>query len=81
MTHITVDEIERYAMGKTPESDGVRLEEHLLLCQTCMAKLQVADRFVAAMRGAAKQVRQNESGPKKLRTPSAEIPLPATHRH
>jgi predicted anti-sigma-YlaC factor YlaD len=43
-----------------PESD--RLEEHLLVCQSCRDRLTAADEYVAAMKAAAGKIRQSGTG-------------------
>jgi len=48
--HISDELLEQYAMGNPvpPET-----EEHLLLCFSCMQRLESTDEFIAAMRAAS----------------------------
>jgi len=48
--HPSDDLIELYALGRLPEQQVAEVEEHLLLCESCMARLQEADDFVQAFR-------------------------------
>jgi hypothetical protein len=52
--HLNPDELEEYAMNRTSEAAGARIEEHLLICEPCRHELDRADAFVSAMRSAAK---------------------------
>jgi hypothetical protein len=49
--------LERYSLGALDETDLARVEEHLLICETCRDRLQEADVYTAAMRGAAQSLR------------------------
>jgi hypothetical protein len=58
--HVSDDTLERYAMQTLPESESGPLEEHILICPDCRARLQAELDFVTAMRGAAAKVREAE---------------------
>jgi hypothetical protein len=52
--HVPEDDLELYAMRSLPAPESERLEDHLLICQSCQDRLQSTDEFVAAMRAAGK---------------------------
>src|SRR6185295_11602084 len=54
--HIGAEELEDYAMGRIPEEQSGRLEEHLLICATCRQRLEECDSYTSAMRQAAQLV-------------------------
>lgn len=45
--------LERYALGRLSEPECASLEEHLLLCSACQARLDQTDKYLAAVRGAS----------------------------
>ena len=47
---ITEDDLERYALNRLPETDAAPLEEHLLVCEECRARLAEWGQYVGAMR-------------------------------
>src|SRR5580765_7818099 len=55
--HADEGQLERYSLGAQDETDSARVEEHLLICETCRSRLEEADVYAAAMRGAAQSVR------------------------
>ena len=55
--HINADSLEIYALGRLAESDGVPVEEHLLVCEQCRERLAGWDEYVGAMRSACWQFR------------------------
>jgi anti-sigma factor RsiW len=55
--HIDEEEIERYAMGATPEGAIAPFEEHLLICESCQRRLAHTDVYVSAMRQASARLR------------------------
>jgi hypothetical protein len=55
--HPSDDLIERYAMGNTPEDVSGPVEEHLLTCGRCRERVEASSGYIAAMRGAASQIR------------------------
>ena len=54
MDHVSDDVLEQYALGDPvlPEIEG-----HLLICSTCLHRLEGIDEFIAAMRSAAARCR------------------------
>jgi hypothetical protein len=55
--HADEGQFERYSLGALDETDLARVEEHLLICEACRERLQQADVYTAAMRGAARSLR------------------------
>jgi hypothetical protein len=55
--HADEAQLECYALGALDETDWARVEEHLLICETCRERLEEADVYTAAMRGAARSLR------------------------
>jgi hypothetical protein len=51
--HLSDGEIERYSMGRSPDAELDRCDEHLLICGPCRRLVERADVFVCAMRRAA----------------------------
>jgi hypothetical protein len=51
--HLGEELLERYSIGSLAEPDLVRLEEHVLICETCQERLAETDSWVRAMRRAA----------------------------
>jgi hypothetical protein len=47
--------IERYVRNQLPETERKAFEEHFFGCDDCFEKLQVAERFVAGVRDAARR--------------------------
>jgi hypothetical protein len=58
--HVTDDLLERFAIKTLPGSESGPLEEHLLICLECRDRLDAEIEFVAAMRGAARRIREQE---------------------
>jgi len=58
--HLAEDDLERYSMGELAGEECVRLEEHLLLCETCRQRVREQDLFVQSMRHAASELRKRE---------------------
>jgi hypothetical protein len=52
--HTSDDVLEQYALGNPVPAE---VEEHLLICSTCLDRLDVVDEFIAAMRAAAARYR------------------------
>jgi hypothetical protein len=48
--HIGEDQLERYSVGTLPENAVARVEEHVLLCETCQDKLASIDSWVRSVR-------------------------------
>lgn len=55
--HADEGQLERYSLGAQGETDSARVEEHLLICESCRERLQETDVYTAAMRGAAQSLR------------------------
>ncbi len=58
--HLAEEEIERYSLASSDESELSQVEEHLLLCAACRKKVETSDRYVSSMRRAAAQIRSEE---------------------
>ena len=50
--HISNDLLESYAMGSLSDPESEPLEEHLLLCSACQARLDELDEFVHVIKAA-----------------------------
>ncbi len=58
MNHAEIEEhqvVDRYLLGKLPEADAGRFEEHYLGCQQCLDELELAERMQGAARTAASE--------------------------
>lgn len=53
--HVPEEELEQYCLGSLVETRCARLEEHLLLCETCRDRLTETENYIAAMRQAGRQ--------------------------
>ena len=49
------EELERYCLGGFGEAQCAHLEEHVLLCETCRARLIETETFIFAVRRAGQQ--------------------------
>jgi hypothetical protein len=49
--HGSEDQLEDYVLGRLPDTQLAILEEHLLICETCMHRLEEIDNLVVGMRG------------------------------
>jgi len=58
--HVTEEDLEQYCLGGLTEVGCVRLEEHLLLCETCRDRLTETENFVGAMRAASRQLHEQQ---------------------
>ena len=62
-THISDDVLERYALNQLAETACGSVEEHILICEICQARLQETDEYVAlAKAAAAAERRRNLTG-------------------
>jgi anti-sigma factor RsiW len=52
--HGTEDQLEDYALGRLPDTQLALLEEHLLICETCLHRLEELDNLVHDLRGLSK---------------------------
>jgi hypothetical protein len=55
MQHIEEDLLDQYAMGTLPAESIQHLEEHLLACKLCQARLMETDEFLPVFKAAATQ--------------------------
>jgi anti-sigma factor RsiW len=53
VSHPSEDEWEEYALGRLPEKELARVEEHLLACASCQSTLEGVDSFIQSMRSAS----------------------------
>jgi hypothetical protein len=58
------DLLERYSMGTVTEAESERIEQHLLVCQTCRNRLQEDETFLRAMREAAGDLERTQPPPR-----------------
>ena len=65
--HIEETTLEQYSMGSLDENAAAEVEQHLLLCQTCCAKVTEADSYVRAMKGAVQELPNPEPSRWNLR--------------
>jgi anti-sigma factor RsiW len=61
--HISEDALENYALGRLPEPDCAPLDEHLLICPPCQARLEQIDEYVRVMQAATAAVAESPSKP------------------
>ena len=61
--HLAEEEIEKYSMATASEEETARVEEHLLICETCQRRLARADDYIRAMQTAARQLREEAQKP------------------
>lgn len=57
--HVDEEALERYTLGHLAEADIERIEQHLLICETCQHRVEEADQYVRSMRAAARRVERN----------------------
>lgn len=56
--HMEPEDIERYSTGDMSEESAAEFEEHLLICQACRDRVTESDRYVRAMKNAARRLRR-----------------------
>ncbi len=61
--HVPDDTLERFAMGTLSDPESVPLEEHLLLCPLCQARLEDLDDFIQVVRAALEASIQSPAEP------------------
>jgi hypothetical protein len=61
--HAAEADLERYSMHVLPREASARLEEHLLICETCRGRLVEADLYAAAMKDAARDLPPQQHAP------------------
>ena len=49
-THISEEQLELYALSRLPETEVPRLEEHLLMCESCRTLVDEYEAFALGMR-------------------------------
>jgi hypothetical protein len=59
LRHLDSEEAERYLMGHCRETAA--LEEHLLVCHSCRARIRNTDVYLASMSGAAAVLRARQA--------------------
>jgi len=64
--------LERYAMQSLQEPELAKVEEHLLTCVECQRHLEEIETFVAAVRGAASKLDQEDEARKQFWTRFSE---------
>ena len=60
--HPNEAQLEAYSVGKIPEPEASRLEEHLLTCEVCRQRLSESDDYVRSMRRGAARSRTEPGG-------------------
>ena len=58
--HLGEATIEKYSLGRLSARKTAEIEEHLLICESCRQSVAASDRYVAAMRTAARNLREAE---------------------
>ncbi len=72
-SHFTEEILELYALGQLPEATIASVEEHMLVCEHCQARLEQVDQFLKLTATAAHELQMEErEASKKL----AEKPKP-----
>jgi anti-sigma factor RsiW len=57
----SADDIEMYSLGRMSTAAAADVEEHLLACAHCREELSLADRYVALLRAAARELLSHEN--------------------
>src|ERR1700691_2738996 len=67
--HVGEADLESYAMHALSQEASARVEEHLLICETCRGRLVETDDYVAAMNNAARNLprQQRANEPRRWR--------------
>jgi hypothetical protein len=60
--HPQDEELEEYCLGYRSEARCAHLEEHLLFCETCRARLTETETFIFAVRRAGRQWLESGEG-------------------
>ena len=66
-SHFTEETLELYALGQLPEATIVSVEEHMLVCEHCQARLERADQFFDITAAAALELQKEEVEAEKKR--------------
>lgn len=67
--HPNEEVLEAYSLHRLGEQELAPVEEHLLVCETCQAKLQEIDDFIKAVKGAGPELAATPPGGGRLRLP------------
>ena len=59
--HLGEDKLEAYAMAQLADAELANVEEHLLVCSTCIDRLEEIEGFTTAMQHAAQRIRSEEA--------------------
>jgi hypothetical protein len=78
--HRTDDQLEQYALGRLAESERLELEEHLLICESCQARLDGIADFSHGMKEALEAQPPPAEAPRRdwfawLRRPAISMAL------
>jgi hypothetical protein len=65
--HVGEADLESYSMRALSQDASARVEEHLLICETCRGRLVEADAYVAAMKDATRDLPHQERAPEPSR--------------
>jgi predicted anti-sigma-YlaC factor YlaD len=65
--HVVEADLESYSMQALSLEASARVEEHLLICETCRGRLLEADSYVAAMKDAARDLPRQQPAPEAWR--------------
>ena len=60
--HVDEELLERYSLGRIGEDEAASLEEHLLICEECMDRLEGLNVYHRAMRAALIKIDQMRIG-------------------
>src|SRR5689334_18786286 len=74
-SHPAEDALERFCMEQLPEPELATVEEHLLVCSKCRAKVDELDSFIAATKAAAVQVSRESPRPRWTEVSSFQLPV------
>ena len=75
--HVPDEELERYSLAGAAGEEFARLEEHLLICESCRARLEEYDLVARSMAGAAARWRSEHPRSEPKRWPLAPLLLSA----
>jgi hypothetical protein len=72
--HMTAEEVEKYSLGDYSDKEAAPFDEHLLICEVCRASVEASDTYVASIRAAAREIREEE----RLSSANAPVPKPGS---
>ncbi len=67
-SHFTEEILELYALGQLPEATIASVEEHMLVCEHCQARLEQVDQFLSITATAARELRMEAAEAEKKQT-------------